>query len=178
MMRTLRISLLLTIFLIIHSWVIADNYSENATIKSQDAEIIHHGMYAGTSLDLGLGLTGTITYSLGYVKKQVSKNTTIYLKGTYTENIKIGYLVFEKIFHKERGFFFWGYYFGGGYVKWEYNTFSMCGKGEMDVLESWIPFIGTKFGVRFKMFKNTYLHISTEIISLKYPITFLKISIQ
>ena len=70
MMRTLRISLLLIIFLIIHSWVIADNVSKNATIESQDAEIIHHGMYAGTSLDLGLGLTGTITYSLGYVKSR------------------------------------------------------------------------------------------------------------
>ncbi|MCD6329820.1 MAG: hypothetical protein J7M10_05655 [Candidatus Cloacimonetes bacterium] len=177
-MKAFRFSILLTIFLIIHSWVIADNYSENATIKSQDAEIIHHGMYAGTSLDLGLGLTRTITYSLGYVKKQVSKNTSIYLKGTYTENIKIGYLVFEKIFHKERGLFFWGYYFGGGYVKWEYRTFSFTSKGENEKLESWMPFIGLKFGLRFKVFHTTYLNISTEILSLKYPWSFLTISIQ
>jgi len=177
-MKELKFPVMFAIFLIIHPLVIADNFSQNATINNHDAENIHNGMYVGTSLDIGSGPTGTLTYSLGYVKKQVNKNTCIYLNGTYTQNIKLGYLVFEKTFHREQSPFFWGYYFGGGYVKWEYSTFSMCGKGEMDVLDSWIPFIGTKFGLRFKMFQNTYLYISTEIISLKYPITFLKISIQ
>lgn len=177
-MKELKFPVMFAIFLIIYSLVIADNFSENTKINNQDAENIHNGIYVGTSLDIGIGPTGALTYSLGYVKKQVNKNTCIYLNGTYTENIKLGYIVFEKTFHKEGGLFFWGYYFGGGYVKWEYSTFSMCGKGEMEVLESWIPFIGTKFGLRFKMFRETYFHISTEILSLKHPLSLLTISIQ
>jgi len=177
-MKELKFPVMFAIFLIIHPLVIADNFSQNATINNHDAENIHNGMYVGTSLDIGSGPTGTLTYSLGYVKKQVNKNTCIYLNGTYTQNIKLGYLVFEKTFHKERGFFFWGYYFGGGYVKWEYGSWNLLRTTEMNKNESWLPFIGTKFGVRFKMFQNTYLNISTQILSLKYPWSLLTISIQ
>ena len=107
-MKVVRLYTLFAIFLIIHPLVIADNLSENAVSKNRIDENIQFGMYVGTSLDIGSGPTGTLTYSLGYAKKQVNKNTSIYLNGTYTENIKLGYLVFEKTFHKELGFFFWG----------------------------------------------------------------------
>jgi len=173
-----KFTFVLVIILIIHSSIFAENYSVNILHNNQVAETIHNGIYAGTSFDIGLGLIGTLTYALGYVSKQENKNTCIYLNGTYTENVKMAYLVFQKTFHTEGRPLFWGYYLGGGYIKWEYSTISFTGTGTDEKLESFVPFIGLKFGLRFNMFSNTYLNISTEIISLKYPLSLLTISIQ
>jgi len=156
----------------------ADSHTESLIKNDKQENTNTHSLLVGLSYDVGYGLSSSLTYSIGYVKKQEQKETSIFIIGNYTERIKFGYLIYEKLFHKESSPFFWGYQFGCGYVEWKYHTISFSGGGEERIFESWLPLIGTKFGIRFKIFKNTYSRISTSIISIRYPINIITISIK
>lgn len=132
----------------------------------------------GLSFDIGYGLLCSRTFSLGYVKKQEHREISFILLGNHTDYAKFGYLVYERTFHKKNSPLFYGYQIGGGYVKWKYRTLPVGGGSEEKVFKSFFPFVSTKFGFRFKIFNDTYLQISTEIIGLRYPMNIITITIK
>lgn len=137
--------------------------------------------FLGLSFDAGYQAFVFIypTYSIGYVRKQEKKETSIFLVGNYTDFTKFGYLVFEKIFHKKNSPFFYGYQIGCGYLKMESNSIDAGGSiVEGNGFESLYPFVSSKFGYRIKICASRYLQISTEVIGFRFPINIITITVK
>ena len=91
------------------SFVFADDDLKEETLKNEKQnDKSTNSFFLGLSFDAGYEAFVFVypTYSIGYVRKQEKKETSIFFIGNYTEPTKFGYLVFEKIFHKKIALFF------------------------------------------------------------------------
>ena len=162
------------LILVLHSCITADDRGDGITESLQESV----GMMAGISMDVGPGLLGCYTASIGVTQKLKYSDKSVIFLGSYSKHHQFGYVVWERKIYGSKSPFFYGYRFGLGYVKWGDHKWSFTLEGAKHSDHGINPYLSFIVGIRMRLWDNTHLQVSSEALGIRIPSNIITISIQ